>query len=155
MALCKTGRFLSIVTGVHWTESPNKSIDQIAKNCPENVRKLSKKCLKIVFSSTIFGHFSDIFSAFFGHFVDIPFFWAIQRFARYNLSKAEILGVGGLFPSSKREGGDHVHCTVEPSPGHMRKTSSKLVGVDIHDLKAWTSVTPGGLKEALISRTPG
>ena len=33
---------------------------------------------------TIFGHFSDNFSTFFGHFVDLPFFWAVQRFASYN-----------------------------------------------------------------------
>ena len=40
----------------------NKSIDQIAKNCPKNVRKL---CFKPLW--TIFGHFSDIFR----HFLDI------------------------------------------------------------------------------------
>ena len=62
-----------IVTGAHWTGSPNKSIDQIGKNCPKNVRKLSFQPLE-----TIFGHFSDIFSTFFGHFVDIPFLWAVQ-----------------------------------------------------------------------------
>ena len=34
---------------------------------------------------TIFGHGSDIFSTFFGHFVDIPIFWAAQRSARYKI----------------------------------------------------------------------
>ena len=34
----------------------------------------------------IFGHLSDIFSTFFGHFVDIPCFWAVQRFSRYKAS---------------------------------------------------------------------
>ena len=67
------------VTGVHWTGSPKKSIDQIGKNCPKNVRKL---CFQPLW--TIFGHFSDIFSTSLGHFVDIPIFGAVQRFARYN-----------------------------------------------------------------------
>ena len=48
-----------VVTGVHWTGSPNKSIDQIGKNCPKNVRKL---CFQPLW--TIFGHFSDIFLTF-------------------------------------------------------------------------------------------
>ena len=67
------------MTGVHWTGSPNKSIDQIGKNCPKNVRKL---CFQPLW--TIFGHFSNIISTFFGHFADIPIFRAVQRFARYN-----------------------------------------------------------------------
>ena len=46
----------SVVTGGHWTGSPNKSIDQIGKNCPKNVRKL---CFQHLL--TIFGHFSDFF----------------------------------------------------------------------------------------------
>ena len=48
------------------------------ENCPKNVRKLCFQFLR-----TIFGHFLD-FSTFFGHFVYIPLFWAVQRFARYN-----------------------------------------------------------------------
>ena len=55
-----------VVTGVHRTGSPNKSIDQIAKNCPKNVLKL---CFKPLW--TIFGHFLDIFRTFFRHFSDI------------------------------------------------------------------------------------
>ena len=52
----------STVTGAHWTGSPNKSIDQIGKNCP----KRSENC---VFQPlwTIFRHYSDIFR----HFSDI------------------------------------------------------------------------------------
>ena len=71
---------LKVVTGEHWTGSPNKSIDQIGKNCLKNARKLCFQLLR-----TIFEHFSDGFSTFFGHFVDIPFFWAVQRFAHHNL----------------------------------------------------------------------
>ena len=48
-----------------------------------------EKCPKIcVFSFP--GQFLDIFRTFLGHFVDIPFFWAVQRFARYKPR--------GLFP---------------------------------------------------------
>ena len=49
---------------------------------------MSEKCPKIVFAVPRDNSwtFSDIFSTFFGHFVDIPFFWAVQRFARYNAS---------------------------------------------------------------------
>ena len=32
------------------------------------------------------GQFLDIFRTFFGHFVDVPFFWAVQRFARYKVT---------------------------------------------------------------------
>ena len=65
----------SIVTGEHWTGSPkNKSIDQIGKNCPQNVQKLCLRplwtILGVIFR-TFFRHFSDIFSTFFGHFFDI------------------------------------------------------------------------------------
>ena len=68
----------SVVTGEHWTGSPNKSIDQIGKNCPKNVRKLCFQPLR-----TSFGHFFGHFSTFFGHVVDFPpLFWAVQRFAR-------------------------------------------------------------------------
>ena len=57
---------LKVVTGEHWTGSPNKSIDQIGKHCPKNVWKTSKNC---VFSPSgrfadIFRHFSDILSTF-------------------------------------------------------------------------------------------
>ena len=45
---------------------------------PKNVRKLCFRPLR-----AIFGYFSDTFSTFFGHFVGIPIFWAVQRFARY------------------------------------------------------------------------
>ena len=55
-----------VATGVHWTGSPNKSIDQIGKNCPKNVRKL---CFQPFW--TIFGHFCkhffDIFRTFCRH----------------------------------------------------------------------------------------
>ena len=61
----------SVVMGAHWTGSPNKSIDQIGK-------KLSYKRPKIVISAP-----PDKFWTFFGHFVDTPFFWAVQRFAPY------------------------------------------------------------------------
>ena len=55
--------------------SPHKSIDQIGKTCPKNVRKLCFQPLQ-----TIFGHFSDIFSTFFGHFFDI-----FRTFCRHSL----------------------------------------------------------------------
>ena len=57
----------SIVTGEHWTGSPHKSIDQIGKNCPKNVRKLCFQPLQTIcgpFSDIFFRHFSDILSAF-------------------------------------------------------------------------------------------
>ena len=69
------------VAGEHWTGSPNKSIDQIGQNCPKNVRKL---CFQPI--QTISGHFQTIFGPFFGHFVDIALFWAVQRFARCKCS---------------------------------------------------------------------
>ena len=62
----------------HWTGSPKKSIDQIGKNCPKKVRKLCFRPLRTIFS--------DIFSTFFGHFVGVPIFWAVQRFAHYKPS---------------------------------------------------------------------
>ena len=76
---CESGegvRLPRVVTGEHWTGSPNKSIDQIGKKCP-----------KIVFSASL-----DSFWTFFGHFFEIfsdilstsPFSGAVQRFARYN-----------------------------------------------------------------------
>ena len=71
----------NVVTGAHWTGSPNKSIDQTGKNCPKNVRKL---CFRPLWT---------ILGTFFGHFVDIPFFWAVQRFARYNDNVSISLGV--------------------------------------------------------------
>ena len=78
--LCQSFCVRLVVTGEHWTGSPKKSLDQIGKNCRKNVRKLCFRPLR-----TISGHFSDIFSTFFGHLVNIPFFWAVQRFARYNV----------------------------------------------------------------------
>ena len=64
-----------LVTGEHWTGSPNKSIDQIGKNCPKNVRKLCFQPLQ-----TIFGHFSDIFSTFCRHslFLGCPMICPLQ-----------------------------------------------------------------------------
>ena len=46
---------------------------------------MSENC---VFSPS--GHFSDIFSTFFGHFVDIPIFGAVQRFARYKFIRFDL-----------------------------------------------------------------
>ena len=68
------------VTGVHWTGSPNKSIDQIGKNCPKNVRKL---CFQPLW--TIFGHFSEIFRHFrtfcrHSHFLGCPTICPLQLF---------------------------------------------------------------------------
>ena len=61
-------------TGEPWTGSPRaKHRDQIGKNCPKKCQKVL--CVQPIW--TIFGHFS----MFVGHFVDIPFFWAVQRFA--------------------------------------------------------------------------
>ena len=51
--------FVSFVTGESWAGSPNKSIDQIGKNCPKNVPK-------IVFSAPP-DNFSDIFRTFCRH----------------------------------------------------------------------------------------
>ena len=66
------------VTGELWTGSPHKSIDQIGKNCPKNVRKLCFQAPDNFW--TFFGHFFDIFRTFCRH----SLFWAVQRFARYN-----------------------------------------------------------------------
>ena len=44
---------------MHWTGSLNKSIDQIAKNCPKNVRRLCFQPLR-----TIFGYFLTFFDIF-------------------------------------------------------------------------------------------
>ena len=54
------------VTGGDWTGSPNKSIDQLGKNCPKNVRKLCFRPLRTNFRnfSDIFQHFSDVLSTF-------------------------------------------------------------------------------------------
>ena len=62
--------------GEHWTGSPNKSINQIGS------------------LQTIFGRCSDILSTCVGHFVDIPFFWTVQRFARYNSRSAQFPALG-------------------------------------------------------------
>ena len=89
---CPQNRFyrhqkrLRVVTGEHWTGSPNKSIDQIGENCP----KMSGNCVASP-SGQFFRYFSDILSIFCGHFVDIPFFWAVQRFARYKFRDRRIL----------------------------------------------------------------
>ena len=68
------------------TKSCNgRALDRVTKqkHLP-NRQKLSKKCPKIVFSPfrTIFGHFLDNSSTFLGRFVDIPYFLAVQPFAR-------------------------------------------------------------------------
>ena len=73
----------NFVAGMHWTELPNKSSDQIGKSCPKNVQKLCSK--------GVVGHFSVIFfSHFFRHFVVVLFFWAVQRFARCNRNSLAI-----------------------------------------------------------------
>ena len=96
-----------VVAGEHWTGSPKKSIDQIGKNCPKIVRKL---CFRPLW--TIFGHFSDIFSTFFGHFVGIPFFWAVQRSARYNAKGIFAKGIWGCtgFSLLRWEKGSETPC---------------------------------------------
>ena len=62
--------------------SQNKSIrpnrQKVSEKCPKMV------CLQLALSVDNFWTFSDIFLTFFGHFVDIPCLWAVQRFARYN-----------------------------------------------------------------------
>ena len=67
--------WLRFATDVRWTGSPNKSIDQMAKNCPKNVRKL---CLKPLW--TIFGHFFDISRTFcrHSHFLGCPTICPLQ-----------------------------------------------------------------------------
>ena len=57
-----TTRTTYLVTGEHWTGSPNKSIDQIGKKYPKNVRKL---CFRPLW--TFVGHFFDIFRTFCRH----------------------------------------------------------------------------------------
>ena len=54
------------VTGEHWTASPNKSIDQIGKNCPKNAQTLCYQPLQTIFGHfrTFFRHFSDILSTY-------------------------------------------------------------------------------------------
>ena len=59
------------------------------KNNRPNRQTLSKNCPKIVFSAPpdnlwTFQTFSDIFDTFRTFFVNIPFFWAVQRLACYN-----------------------------------------------------------------------
>ena len=79
-----------VVTGQHWTGSLYKSIHQIGRNCQKHLWNL---CCQSLW--TILGHFSDIFSTFVWHFVDIPFVWAVQRFARYNaMAPRPALGKG-------------------------------------------------------------
>ena len=73
------------VTGVHWTGSPNKSIDQIGKKCPKNVRKL---CFRPLW--TIFGHvqtFFDIFRTFcrHSHFLGCPTICPLQALEMLDL----------------------------------------------------------------------
>ena len=61
-----------------------RALDRVTKQKHRpNRQKLSKKSPKIVFTApldkfwTFFRHFSDM--------VDIPVFWAVQRFARYKV----------------------------------------------------------------------
>ena len=51
----------SAVTGEHWTGSPKKSIDQIGKNCPKNVRKLCFRPLRTIFGFHVAGQHRWIF----------------------------------------------------------------------------------------------
>ena len=81
-----------IVTGAHWTGSPKH------KHLP-NWQKMSKKCPKIVFSSPS-GQFLDIFGTLFK--VDIPFFWAVQRFACYKFWKCFVFLLKVVRRSSRR-----------------------------------------------------
>ena len=67
---------IAVVTAEHWTGSPNKSIDQIRKNCP----KMSEHC---VFTPS--GHFFDIFR----HF---------RTFCRHSLS---FFGLSSALPVTK------------------------------------------------------
>ena len=63
-----------------------RPLDRVTKSKHRpNRQKMSKNCPKIVFSvpTDNFWTFFVHFSTFFGHFVDIPFFWAVQRFARH------------------------------------------------------------------------
>ena len=60
------------VAGKHWTGSPNKSTDQIGKNCPKNVRNCafhpSRQFLDFFWTfSDIFRHFLDIIWTFCRH----------------------------------------------------------------------------------------
>ena len=64
------GDLHGIASGEHWTGSPNKDVDQIGKNCPENVRKLRSRPLRTIFR-TCCRH---------------SLFLGVQRFARHNLS---------------------------------------------------------------------
>ena len=98
---------IHLVTGVHWTGSPNKSIDQIGKNCPKNVRKL---CFQPLW--TILDIFRTFFSTFFGHFVDIPIFWAVQRFARYKIHLLKF-----TFQNSTQKSSQKIH--IAPLQGHL------------------------------------
>ena len=62
-----------------------RALDRVTKQKHRPNRQKMSKIRKLCFHPlrTIFGHLSDI-STFFRHFVDIPCFWAVQRFARYN-----------------------------------------------------------------------
>ena len=70
-----------------------RALDRVTKEkhrpnrqkCPKIVQKLCFRPLR-----TIFGHFSDIFSTFFGHFVGTPIFWAVLRLARYNVNRTSL-----------------------------------------------------------------
>ena len=105
-----------VCNGRAWTGSPNKSLDQIGKNCPKNVQKLSRGA-----ESTIFGQFLDNFWAFFRHFVDIPFFWAVQRFARYN-AVCSFATVVLYFPEKPQIGNCHVE-SQKTRTGNWGETS--------------------------------
>ena len=69
-----------------------RALDRVTKQQHRPNRQISsKKCPKIVFSAPL-----DNFSTFFEHLVDIPIFWAVKRFARYNARGGVGLRVGGL-----------------------------------------------------------
>ena len=67
-----------------------RALDRVTKQKHRpNRQKLSKKMSEnCVFSPSrqFLGHFSDNFSTFFGHFVDIPIFWAVPTICPLQLS---------------------------------------------------------------------
>ena len=88
---CCNGRALDRVT---------KSINQTGKIFQNKIPKLCFQPLR-----TISGHFADYFRHFFGHFVDIPFFWAVQRLACYNSFEFLTLCLSKAFQNNSREQG--------------------------------------------------
>ena len=84
-----------LVTGEHWTGSPNKSIDQIGKTCPKNVRKLCSQPLR-----TVFGHLSDIFQHFSDMLSTFPLSGEVHYNPRLHDCKPQICGI--VQPSSEK-----------------------------------------------------